>query len=122
MWKSLVATTWSYPWSVASSAVMSRATADPPVTASEPPSQKSFCTSTTMSARDVCMIPTLPAEQQIKTGERVADHHQHRRELAGQLVLLRQQAQGPVMRRDHPGHVTGEHEADLEGGQQRRVT
>src|SRR5208282_4184987 len=30
---------------------MARATAAPPVTASEPPSQKSFCTSTMISAR-----------------------------------------------------------------------
>ena len=35
----------------ASSELMPRATAAPPATASEPPSQKSFCTSTMMSAR-----------------------------------------------------------------------
>ena len=32
---------------------MERATAAPPATASEPPSQKSFCTSTMMSARTI---------------------------------------------------------------------
>src|SRR5689334_1178465 len=35
---------------------MARATAAPPVTASEPPSQKSFCTSTITSARMVCVL------------------------------------------------------------------
>src|SRR5215468_8371870 len=38
---------------------MPRATAAPPATASEPPSQKSFCTSTMMSART---IPTVSCE------------------------------------------------------------
>src|SRR5450755_902458 len=50
MWKSRDATTWTYPpdsryW------LMTRATSAPPATASEPPSQKSFCTSTITSAR-----------------------------------------------------------------------
>ena len=35
---------------------MPRATAAPPATASEPPSQKSFCTSTMMSARTVSTV------------------------------------------------------------------
>src|SRR5215472_1579849 len=52
MWKSWVATTCAYPLpGVASSELMPRATAAPPATASEPPSQKSFCTSTMISAR-----------------------------------------------------------------------
>src|SRR4051794_37316807 len=58
MWWSLVATTTSYAgalgsWRVqwCSSAAMSLATWAPPVTGREPPSQKSFCTSTTISAR-----------------------------------------------------------------------
>src|SRR5690242_6464071 len=52
MCQSLVATTWSHrspPFSRASDTPA--ATAAPPVTGSEPPSQKSFCTSTMMSAR-----------------------------------------------------------------------
>src|SRR5580692_1830289 len=39
---------------------MPRATAAPPVTASEPPSQKSFCTSTMMSARISRPYPSRP--------------------------------------------------------------
>ena len=58
MWWSLVATTWSYVGASGvlrrpgrSSAPMSAATRAPPGTGSEPPSQKSFCTSVTISAR-----------------------------------------------------------------------
>src|SRR6202453_4328420 len=62
---------------------MPRATAAPPVTASEPPSQKSFCTSTMISAR---MAPTLsssplladlgggPAGDPYQLGERRREH------------------------------------------------
>src|SRR3954449_11021739 len=57
MWWSLVATTTSYAGALGScrvqwwsSVAMSLATWAPPVTGSDPPSQKSFCTSTTMSA------------------------------------------------------------------------
>ena len=57
MWWSLVATTRSYAEASGSPAVRwcssrptSAATWAPPVTGSDPPSQKSFCTSTTMSA------------------------------------------------------------------------
>ena len=58
MWWSLVATTTSYAGALGSrrvqwcnSSAMSLATRAPPATGSEPPSQKSFCTSTTISAR-----------------------------------------------------------------------
>src|ERR1700760_1335405 len=53
MWKSLVATTCWCPESPAKYALIAVASAAPPGTASEPPSQKSFCTSTMMSARTV---------------------------------------------------------------------
>src|SRR5438477_5192535 len=57
MWKSLVATTASQRrLGLASATEMPAATAAPPATASEPPSQKSFWTSTMMSAR---MGPTV---------------------------------------------------------------
>src|SRR5262245_25361180 len=52
MWKSLVATTWSQRWfGLASATEMPAATSAPPATASEPPSQKSFWTSTMINAR-----------------------------------------------------------------------
>src|SRR3982750_3532384 len=52
MCQSLVATTWSHRSPARSStSEMPLATAAPPVTASEPPSQKSFWTSTMISAR-----------------------------------------------------------------------
>ena len=50
MWWSRVATAWSYP-PAARCAEMARATSVPPATANEPPSQKSFWTSTTITAR-----------------------------------------------------------------------
>src|SRR3954451_15843675 len=51
MCQSLVATTWSHRSPrVARASDTPAATAAPPVTGSEPPSQKSFCTSTMMSA------------------------------------------------------------------------
>src|SRR5690348_11746708 len=51
MCQSLVATTWSHRSPAFSRASDTpAATAAPPVTGSEPPSQKSFCTSTMMSA------------------------------------------------------------------------
>src|SRR4051794_21199301 len=50
MWWSRVATTWSYR-AVRTCSVMAAATAAPPATARLPPSQKSFWTSTTISAR-----------------------------------------------------------------------
>src|ERR1700730_10008641 len=56
MWKSLVAPTCPYPGPLATCSLIARATAAPPATASEPPSQKSFWTSTMMSAR---MGPTV---------------------------------------------------------------
>src|SRR5580704_11874271 len=56
MWKSLVATTCPYPGPPATCSLIACATAAPPATASEPPSQKSFWTSTMMSAR---MGPTV---------------------------------------------------------------
>src|SRR5689334_11102593 len=52
MCQSLVATTWSHRSpALLSTSEMPAATAAPPVTASEPPSQKSFWTSTMISAR-----------------------------------------------------------------------
>src|SRR4051794_14611265 len=54
MCQSLVATTWSQRSpAFASTSEMPAATAAPPETGSEPPSQKSFCTSTMISARDM---------------------------------------------------------------------
>src|SRR4051812_1644342 len=53
MCQSLVATTWSHLCGIRSStSEMPAATAAPPATGSEPPSQKSFWTSTMISARD----------------------------------------------------------------------
>src|SRR5688500_5213813 len=52
MWWSRVATTCAYsPAAVRMWSLMAAATAAPPATARLPPSQKSFCTSTTISAR-----------------------------------------------------------------------
>src|SRR5256885_1480935 len=77
MWKSLVATTWSQRWlALASATEMPAATSAPPATASEPPSQKSFWTSTMINAR---MASTL---------RRGDDGHRDRRVPGGQLEAL----------------------------------
>jgi len=61
----------------------------------------------------------LAAEQQIEPGKRVADHHQHHRQLACELMTGGQEPQCAVVRRDHGRDVSGHHTPHLDGGQQR---
>src|SRR3954454_18314980 len=65
MWLSRVATTWLYPPSAACFE-MPAAAAAPPGRPSEPPSQKSFCTSTTISA--VPMVELRSEKQRRDSG------------------------------------------------------
>ena len=44
-------------------------------------------------------------EQQVQPTRGEADHRDQQRQLAGELVLLRQQVDGPVVRGDHADHV-----------------
>src|SRR6201992_1860548 len=92
MWKSLVATTCAYWEAFATYSLMAWATAAPPLTASEPPSQKSFWTSTTISAR---------------MGLTVSSGHWRRDESAGLLASHRplpaaHPARRPVRLRSRP--------------------
>src|SRR3954468_12541972 len=57
MCQSWVATTWSnWPWCASRYSLISPASSAPPVTAREPPSQKSFWTSTMSNARDISVL------------------------------------------------------------------
>src|SRR3954469_595045 len=92
-WWSLVATTCAYsgasrprPLHRCSSSEMSCAACAPPVTGSEPPSQKSFCTSTTISAR--FMLARLAARRRPGDPPRSAAHVHGRDD----RVALRQRA------------------------------
>src|SRR5947207_12629414 len=77
MWKSLVATTESQRrLGLASATEMPAATSAPPATAREPPSQKSFCTSTMISARTGA------------ASGRGDDGHRERRVAGGELEAL----------------------------------
>jgi len=49
------------------------------------------------------------AEEQVQTGERVADHDKHHRQLTGELVALGQQPHAPVQPHTEPvGHLLGD--------------
>ena len=49
------------------------------------------------------------AEQQVEPADREADHHHQQRQLTGELVPLRQQLDGAVVRGDHGQHVADDH-------------
>src|ERR1700712_545923 len=96
MWWSLVATTTSYAGALGSlrvqwwsNAEMSLATWAPPVTGSDPPSQKSFWTSTTMRAcfmgRRLLVALEARLDHRVALGELASDEGQLG---AGALVAL----------------------------------